>query len=89
MVYPVDFVSFDLSVSLKVCGYFGLLIFFMNFLWSKVYLILYLVKAKMLRNAFAYWNGRVYAAVLRSGFTKSKRGRTTFPLLFKVQYIEA
>jgi len=60
MLKPVDLDSanYDLSKSLYVCEALGLVVFIANLLWSKVYLFLYLIKAKMLRNAFAYWNGR-------------------------------
>lgn len=62
----------------------GGIFFIFVFISSKVYIFLFLFKCKLLRNAFANWNGRVYAAVLRGGdFIQSDRGRTTYGLLFK------
>lgn len=63
---------------------FGTIIFVMTFTASKSHILFFIYHCKSLKSAFAYWNGRVYAAVLRGGeFAQTDEGRTTYKLLFK------
>lgn len=47
-------------------------------------ILLFVYKCKIVRNAFSFWNGRAYCALLRGmEFAQTEEGRTTYNLLFK------
>lgn len=54
------------------------------FLSSVAPVLLFIYKCKIIRNAFAFWNGRVYCVLLRGReFAQTEESRTTYNLLFK------
>lgn len=68
----------------KTVQVLGALLLILTFTASKSAILFFIYHCKSLQSAFAYWNGRVYAAVLRGGeFAQTDEGRTTYKLLFK------
>lgn len=73
--------TYNIRSRVQVAG--GLFLIF-TFTASKSAILLFVYHCKTLQSTFAYWNGRVYAAVLRGeDFAQTTEGRTTFKLLFK------
>ncbi|CAL8106901.1 unnamed protein product [Orchesella dallaii] len=67
-----------------VAQFAGAIILILAFVASKSAILLFIYHCKLIQSAFAFWNGRVYAAVLRGGeYAQTDEGRTTYKLLFK------
>lgn len=65
----------------KVVGGFFLITIFVA---AVAPILLFIYKCKIIRNAFAFWNGRVYCVLLRGReFAQTEEARTTYNLLFK------
>lgn len=68
----------------RIVRIFGWIFLVLICFGSKCAIIWFIFFCKKLRNAFAYWNGRMYAAILREGKeAQTEYGRTTLRLLFK------
>ncbi len=64
--------------------YSGAFFLFLMFTASKVQMIMFVFHCKILKNAFACWNGRAYVALMKGGkYFFTQEGKVTCQLLYK------